>query len=304
MLQNKLIKTQFGKANANGLEIYYEIFGDTTNPTILLIMGLDAQCLLWSEAFIEPLVKAGFQVIRFDNRDIGLSTWIDNWKKSMPYSLEDMANDTIGLMDFLKIKKAHVIGASMGGMIAQRLAISHAKRIISLTSIMSSGHSLDPKAYESMYQKIFMRIAPQLIKYVPLNLKHIKQKGTVESYLTLYKYLSGTKYEFDKEYFRGIFTEVIEVRKGQNPKARFQQFCAIVASGSRLKELATIKLPTLVLHGNADKLVPIFHAEKYAPLIKNSKFVILDGVGHEIPRGALDEVHGHLIAHLKGSQPS
>ena len=299
MAQNIEINTKKGLATANGIDIYYEIFGEENHPAIILIMGLDAQCLLWSEAFIAPLVQAGFKVIRFDNRDIGHSTWIQDWKKSKPYTLEDMAKDTVGLLDYLNIEKAHVIGASMGGMIAQRLAISHAHRVLSLTSIMSSGHSLDPYAFDSFYKKVIVKMAPRLLKWVPWNNKYNINKVSVGRYMATYKYLSGTKYEFDKQYFRALFTFCIEERKGQNPKARFRQFCAIVASGSRLNELKNIDLPTLILHGTADKLVPILHAKKYAPLIKNSKFVSLEGVGHEIPRAALQEVHSHLIPHLE-----
>jgi pimeloyl-ACP methyl ester carboxylesterase len=302
MFQNKLPITKSGKANTNGIELYYEVFGEETNPAILLIMGLDAQCLLWSETFIEPLLSAGYQVVRFDNRDIGHSTWLNNWKKSQPYTLEDMAKDTIGLLDYLGIEKAHFIGASMGGMIAQRLAISHSERVLTITSIMSSGHTLDPQTIESFYQRNFIKILPKIIKWLPVKINHIKQKSSVANYLTLYKFLAGTKYEFDKEYFSGLFTHVIEERKGQNPRARFQQFCAIVASGSRLHELQNIEVPTLILHGTADKLVPIAHAKKYAPLIKGSVFIELDGVGHEIPKAALPEVHAHLLAHLNGNK--
>jgi pimeloyl-ACP methyl ester carboxylesterase len=300
MTENIDINKDFGKAKTNGIELYYERFGHQIDPAIVLIMGLDAQCVLWSMHFIEPLVMAGYQVIRFDNRDIGLSTWIENWHKSKPYTLEDMALDTVGLLDHLGIEKAHFIGASMGGMIAQRLGISHTERVLSLTSIMSSGHSLDPKPFSSIYKKALMRIIPKLIKWAPLPIAHINLKVSVNNYLALYKFLSGTKYNFDRDFFADLFKYAIEERKGQNPKARFQQFCAIVASGSRYHELKNIKAKALILHGTADKLVPIAHSRKYAPLIPNSKFIELEGIGHEIPRAALPEVHAYLLNHLKG----
>ena len=150
--------TQSGKVRSNGIELYYESFGKPSNPAIVLIMGLDAQCVIWSMGFIEPLVKAGYNVVRFDNRDIGLSTWIDDWYRSTPYTLEDMAADTVGLLDALQIKKAHIMGASMGGMIAQRVAISYPERVLSLTSIMSSGYVLNPKATKKLVMKLILSI--------------------------------------------------------------------------------------------------------------------------------------------------
>lgn len=297
MTQNIEI-TASGKAKTNGIELYYETFGCETDPAILLIMGLDAQCLMWSAAFIAPLVKAGFRVVRFDNRDIGLSTWIENWQKTKPYTLEDMAYDTIGLLDYLKIKKAHIIGASMGGMITQRLAISHAERVLSITCIMSTAFALDSEIFKNPFRKAFLKAAPTILKYLPVRNRWTHHKTTVDGYLALYKYLAGTKYVFDKAYFTDLFTKLIEERKGQNPKARLQQFCAVVASGSRLEELGKITVPALIMHGTADKLVPIFHSQKYAPLIKNSIFIALDGIGHEIPRAALGEVHDYILKHL------
>jgi pimeloyl-ACP methyl ester carboxylesterase len=305
MYQNIEILTETGKAKANGIEIYFERFGIENDPAIVLIMGLDAQCVLWSLSFIEPLVKAGYQVIRFDNRDIGLSSWIENWDKTKPYTLEDMAKDTIGLLDYLNIQQAHVIGASMGGMIAQRLAISHSERLLSLTCIMSSGHSMDPQAFDSFYQKTLVKIVPKVLNIIPFNNKftdkYTNHRVSVSGYLATYKYLAGKKYAFDKDYFNALFAFCIEERKGQNPKARLQQLFAIIASGSRLKELKSVELPTLILHGTADRLLPIKHAKKYAALIKNSILVKLEGIGHEIPKAIIPEVHSHLIPHLHQS---
>jgi pimeloyl-ACP methyl ester carboxylesterase len=288
------------KVKSNGIDIYYEAFGNPKDPAVLLIMGLDSQCIIWSMDFIEPLVAAGYYVIRFDNRDIGLSTWINDWHKSQLYSLEDMAKDAVGLLEALQIKKAHIIGASMGGMIAQRIAISHAEKVLSLTSIMSSGYSLNPKSANDFKTKIAYKLMPILIKRIRIKNKILDGKITVSSYLTTYKkVLAGTKYPFNETYFRALFTYCILERKGQNPKARYQQLCAIVTSGSRLKELPKIKAPTLILHGTADKLVPPVHAETYAPLIPQSKMVWMDGVGHELPTGVLPQVHTEILAVFK-----
>ncbi len=298
MVQESKFTKVSGIAKSNGIELYYESFGEATNPAIVLIMGLDAQCILWSIPFIEPLVAAGFRVIRFDNRDIGHSTWLQNWRKSMPYTLEDMAKDTVGLLDYLHIKQAHFIGASMGGMITQRLAISHANRVKSITCIMSTAFPLDPDAFNSLYKKTLVKLAPRLLKWITLKNKFTNNKVSINRYMATYKYLAGTKYPFDKEYFREMFTYCIDVRKGQNPAARYRQFCAIVASGSRLSELNQIKAKTLIIHGTADKLVPIMHSRKYAKLINKATIIELEGIGHEIPKAAVAEYHEAILKHL------
>ena len=296
-------KSQFEKqgqkVKSNGIEIYHEAFGNAQNPAILLIMGLDAQCVLWSMGFIEPLVEAGYYVIRFDNRDLGLSTWITDWNRSEPYTLEDMAKDAVGLLDALHIDKAHIIGASMGGMIAQRMAISHADRVLTLTSIMSSGYSFNPQATEKWSLKAVFSLLPFMAKRITLKNRILDNEVTVSSYVATYRSLAGTKFPFNKDYFEQLFSWSILERKGQNHKARLQQLCAIIASGSRLKEMHKIKAPTLVLHGTADKLVPAIHAEIYAPLIPNAKIVWMDGVGHEMPLGALPQAHEEILNNLK-----
>jgi pimeloyl-ACP methyl ester carboxylesterase len=293
------IYTQAGKAPANGIEIYYETFGDKQNPAILLIMGLDAQCVMYGEGFIKPLVEAGFYVIRFDNRDIGLSTWLnDVWHRSKPYRLEDMAKDSVELLDFLQIKQAHIIGVSMGGMIAQLIAINFPERVISLTSIMSSGFTLNPAVADNFKTKLLLRILPFLAKRFYIKNKFSDHKISVGSYVATYRLLRGNRFVFDEGYFREVFTNSIEIRKGQNPRARYQQFCAIVASGSRLKKLGQIKAPTLVIHGTADPLVKPKHAQIYAPLIPNAKLLMVEGMGHELPKGALQEILPAIIEHL------
>ena len=287
------------KVQSNGIEIYYETFGKPENPAVLLIMGLDAQCVMWSLNFIQPIVDAGYYVIRFDNRDIGLSTWMADWQRSKPYTLRDMAADTEGLLTALNIKKAHVIGASLGGMIAQQLVLSYPERVLSLTSIMSTGFMLNPDAVPKLSTKILFRFAPFVAKKVKLKNKFLSNKVTVEDYVANFRNLAGTKYPFNESYFRELFTWSILERKGQHPKARLQQFCAIVASGSRLKDLPNIKVPTLILHGTADKLIPPIHAKIYAPLIPNATMVWMEGVGHEVPIGAYPQVHPAILSNFK-----
>ena len=292
--------TTSGKAPANGLELYYETFGNAENPAVLLTMGLDAQCIMYSQDFIMPLVEAGFWVIRYDNRDIGGSTWLnDTWRRNNPYTLHDMAKDAVGLLDFLNIEKAHLIGVSMGGMISQQLTLTYPARVMSLTSIMSSGFSLNPSAVRSNKNKILLRLLPFLLKRIYVKNKLTNHEVSVENYVKTYRRLAGTRFPFNESHFRAVFTEGIEKRKGQNPRARYQQYCAIAASGSRLKELPKIKTPTLIIHGTADPLVPAIHAQIYAPLIPNAKLRWIEGMGHEMPKAALPEILPEIIALLQ-----
>ena len=292
--------TTSGKAPANGLELYYETFGNAENPAVLLTMGLDAQCIMYGQDFIMPLVEAGFWVIRYDNRDIGGSTWLnDTWRRNNPYTLHDMAKDAVGLLDFLNIEKAHLIGVSMGGMISQQLTLTYPARVMSLTSIMSSGFSLNPSAVRSNKNKILLRLLPFLLKRIYVKNKLTNHEVSVENYVKTYRRLAGTRFPFNESHFRAVFTEGIEKRKGQNPRARYQQYCAIAASGSRLKELPQIKIPTLIIHGTADPLVPAIHAQIYAPLIPNAKMRWIEGMGHEMPKAALPEILPEIIALLQ-----
>lgn len=292
--------TLTGKAPCNTIEIYFETFGLKNNPAILLIMGLDAQSILFTNDFIEPLVEAGYYVIRFDNRDIGLSTWLnDIWHRKRPYTLEDMAKDSIELLDYLSISQAHIIGVSMGGMIAQRMAISHAERVLCLVSIMSSGFILDPKAVPFFRGKLFVRLIPFFLRNFTIKSKLVFPAITVENYVMTYRRLNGKTFPFNHNHFRTIFTEGIERRNGQNPRARFQQFCGIAASGSRLHELPEIKAPTLVIHGTEDPLIPPIHATIYVPRIPGAKMLWVNGMGHQLPKPVLEIVIPAIIKHLK-----
>ncbi len=295
--------TQSGKAHANDIEIYYEAFGNEQHPAILLTMGLDAQLLLWPDTLIDALVEAGYYVIRYDNRDIGWSTWFnDTWKRSEPYTLEDMARDAIGLLDFLSIRQVHLIGVSMGGMISQRLAISYPDRVLTLTSIMSSGYMLNPATQSTISGKFTTMFTPFMLRHMTIKNRFTDYVVSVDNAVATYRMLAGTKYPYDEARYRAVFTQAIDVRKGQNPRARFQQYCAIAASGSRLNELKQIKAPALVLHGTADPLVPPIHAQIYAPLIPDIRLVWLEGVGHELPVPVLPEVTAEILALLQAAK--
>ncbi len=284
-----------GRVASNGIQIHYEAFGDPGDPTALLIIGMDEQCTAWLPYIYEPIVEAGFHVVRFDNRDCGLSEWIADWDENHPYSLEDMAQDAVGLLDALEIREAHIVGASMGGMIAQRIAISHPDRARTLTSIASSAYPLDPdpEVQPSFDVARFQGIHEEPVARFPNHLTVPAE--TIEFRLGAARAFAGSRFPFDEALQREAMTSNILDRKGFNPVAQAHQLAAVLASGSRLEELGRISAPTLILHGTEDPLVPPGHGAKCARHIPGARLVMMEGVGHELPAGIMDQVHGELL---------
>ena len=264
-----------GAVKANDIDIYYETFGNASDPSVLLIMGLGSQCVHWFPYFYEPIVQKGYYVIRFDNRDLGLSSRV-----SSPYNLEDMAADTVGLLDALKIQQAHLIGISMGGMIAQRIAISYPKYALSLTSIASSGY-FGNRALQPTPTATFLE---RMARYAQLD------RASEDYNLGLWRSLAGSVFPFDEKLHRQLYQQSFKDRKGFNPDASQNQTQAMIASGSRLGELSSITMPTLVIHGTEDPMIPESHALKYYPLIPGAKYLKMLGVGHEIPEGICSKI--------------
>ena len=273
------------------MQIYYEAFGDPKNPTVLLTIGMDEQCTAWFPYIYEPIVDAGFHVVRFDNRDCGLSEWIEDWDENHPYSLEDMAQDAVSLLDTLGVQEAHIVGASMGGMIAQRIAISHPERTRTLTSIASSAFPLDPdpEVQSSIDVARFQGIHEELVARFPNHLTVPAE--TIEFRLGAARAFAGSRFPFDEAFQREAMISNIIDRKGFNPQAQAHQLAAVLASGSRLEELGRISAPTLILHGTEDPLVPPGHGAKCAAHIPGAKLVWMEGVGHELPVGIIELVH-------------
>jgi pimeloyl-ACP methyl ester carboxylesterase len=272
-------------ARANGIDLCYEIFGDANAEPMLLIMGLAAQMIHWDDDFCRQLAARGFRVIRFDNRDIGKSSKMTGGKRltpvellklrflkipvKAPYKLLDMAKDTIGLMDTLGIKSAHLVGASMGGMIAQEIAISFPQRVRSLTSIMSTtGNPKDPPP---------TREAAAMLMAAP--------PATKEEYFARYaqtwKILRGGSFPQDEALDRARAERNFE--RGLNPAGVGRQLRAILASGSRKARLASVKAPALVIHGTVDPLVRPAAGKDTAASIPGAKLLMIDGMGHALP---------------------
>ncbi len=290
----KLVGNDTGFAENDGVKIWYEKMTPSNSPkgTILLVMGYNSTALVWSPNFTQPLLDAGYQIIRYDNRGVGESDWMPNWTKKNRYTLEDMAKDGMAVLAAAGVKKAHIIGASMGGMIAQRMAISHAEKVLSLTSIMSTGYMDAPNvpSVSSANMRDFVR----------LTLRHLVPSSDEEGEL---KFMIGVQQLLrgNGPYEPSIRTSAertlyeIRHRKGRNPKGGNQHGAAIKASGSRLNELSQIKVPTLIIHGKSDPLVRFEHCEKYTPLIPHAKKLFIDGMGHDLPDLYMPQIHAAIL---------
>lgn len=273
------------ETTTSGVRIWYESHGDPTQETILLIMGHSCSALVWQPHFYQPLVEAGYHVIRYDNRGVGLSDWLPNWEQNK-YNLEDMARDAMAILDDLGVAKAHIVGASMGGMIAQRIALSHTERVLSLTSIMSTGFFFDPgvKQYNLKLAFIIGRL------YLRYGFQR-SEKSFMALRIGIREALSGPV-ESDRDLLETCRETLFEFRNrnGFNVETKTQHGYAIKKSGSRLEELGKIQVPTVVIHGDKDPLIMSEHAEKYAPLIPDAEFVMLEGMGHTFPKVYMPQI--------------
>ncbi|MFT4655831.1 MAG: pimeloyl-ACP methyl ester carboxylesterase [Patiriisocius sp.] len=273
------------QAGANGLQITYDSFGDPAAPAMILIMGLGTQMIHWSDQFCQLLASNKLRVIRFDNRDIGKSTWMTNlpvpsmWdfignslfnkKVHAPYLLDDMADDTLALMDALNINKAHLVGASMGGMIAQCIALKSPNRVTSLTSIMSTtGNRSLPKAKARVSAKLLRPMAKDIEQYIAQS-------------VDVWKMLHGDHFSFDQQRIENVIRDSRE--RGFNPAGVARQLSAIIDSPDRTLGLKQLQIPSLIIHGDIDPLVPVECGIATAAAIPHSTLKILEGMGHTLP---------------------
>ncbi len=260
--------------------IYFESIGDIEDPTILLIMGYGTSGLAWSTNFIEPLVDASFHVVRFDNRDVGKTQWQQGKEpqNGQFYYLSDMAKDACQILDKLGKEQVHIVGISMGGMIAQELAINYPKRVKTLTCLSSTAHYFDPDLV-SISGKVIAENAKTILKY-GLDPKSIEKQ--VKKRINQVSFLRNDEF-IDEDMV--IFTTQRLLFKQQNnynnhPKMNQRHSKAIRKSGSRLEQLGKLEMPTLLIHGTKDVLIFHQHTEKYAKLIANKKEVYIEGMGH------------------------
>ena len=286
-------------AKANGIDLCYDTFGDSQAPPLLLIMGLAAQMIAWDDEFCAQLAARGYRVIRFDNRDIGLSTRFDaagvpNVSAAFmaaaqgkpieaPYLLRDMAGDAVGLMDALGIAAAHVVGASMGGAIGQTLAILHPTRVLTLTSIMatSGAPGLPPPTPAAV---------AMLLKPTPTD-----QAGYFESYVQTWNVLRAGHFPLDEA--RDLTRAGQNFARGLNPAGVARQLTAILASGSRKQALSEVKVPTLVIHGDVDPLVPLACGLDTHQSVPGAELLVIKGMGHALPISMWPQIIDAISAH-------
>lgn len=291
---------------ANGLQIEVESLGDASRPAVVLVMGLGMQLIAWPDAFCQALVDAGFRVVRFDNRDIGLSQKIEAPPANVPraafryllhlpirapYTIQDMALDTRGVLDALGIARAHLVGASMGGMIVQNLAATAPERCAGLTSIMSSSGD---------------RALPWSdLRVLRLMLKRPPPKGDFEAQLAhfvrLFRALSGPGFPIDEAALRARLQR--SLTRSYHPAGTMRQLLAVVASGDRSALLRRIASPAWVVHGDADPLLPLPHGRDCAAKIRGAQLDVIPGMGHDIPPSLVPVLAERVIAHARSSSP-
>jgi pimeloyl-ACP methyl ester carboxylesterase len=269
-------------APANGIDLCFQEMGDPDGEPLILVMGLATQMLAWDEGLCGLLVERGFRVIRFDNRDIGRSTKIVSAgvprrldmmrgrRSSAPYLLRDMAADTIGLMDHVGIESAHIVGASMGGMIVQTMAIEHAERVRSMVSIMSNTGS----RWTGMPSRKAMAV---LLARPPRG-----RDAAVERAVKTFKVIGSPGYPFDEERIRQVAGRSYD--RGHSTAGVLRQLHAITASGDRTQALRELSVPTTVIHGSGDPLVRPAGGRATARAIPDARLKLIDGMGHDLPR--------------------
>tara|TARA_B100000767_G_C19768923_1_gene538985 strand:- start:2211 stop:3182 length:972 start_codon:yes stop_codon:yes gene_type:complete len=278
----ELILGETGYAFNGKIRLYFEIQKSKTEikSTILLISRNANTLLFWPQELIQSFLDNGYQVIRFDHRGIGCSDRILDWTKNNGYTLEDMAQDAKAVLNHLKIEKAHIIGASMGGMIAQRFAYVYPKQTLSLCSIMSSGYFYDPELV-SVNKPMKKRFKSVMLGFLGTKNNLRKQLKTHMAIRNLW--VGQGAYSLNiKKHLNEVFYE-IKFRKGYYQKSFEQHVNAIKKSGSFLEKLKAIHTRTLVIHGDSDNLIDIIHAKKYVSCLKNVKTYYLSGMGHDLP---------------------
>ena len=289
-------------ATVNGVRINFEVAGDPAAPPLLLIMGLGMQLTGWPEDFVDELVELGFYVIRLDNRDSGLSDKFDHagtpnlalaviktlvrWPLKGPYTLDDMAADAIGVLDALALPTVHVVGASMGGMIAQLLAARYPQRVLSLTSIMSSsGRRGLPGPTRAARAVLFKRPATDF-------------DSQVAHGANVFRVIGSPAYPTAEAALRTRVAS--QLRRNACPGGVLRQMVAIAASGDRSALLQTIAAPTLVIHGAADPLVPLACGQDTARQIPRARLEVIEGMGHDLPAQLIERLASLIDAHAHG----
>ncbi|MDB4946273.1 MAG: alpha/beta hydrolase [Labilithrix sp.] len=293
--------TEPALAKANGIELCWDSFGDADADPLLLVMGLGAQMIQWDDEFCTMIAERGFRVIRFDNRDVGRSTRLEGGGRVRPmemlklrlfgtavsseYKLRDMAQDAVGLLDAIGIARAHVVGVSMGGMIAQEMALEFPDRVTSLTSIMSSTGDPRLPGPTAAAMRVLLASPPRT------------REESLARYAETWKVLRVGSFPDDEA--RDAIRADLTFERGVDARGPARQFRAILGSGDRTKRLAHLKAPTLVIHGDVDPLVRLEAGRATAAAIPGAKLKIVAGMGHALPIRLWGEIVEAIVAHAE-----
>jgi pimeloyl-ACP methyl ester carboxylesterase len=288
------VNVQF--ARVGDLHIAYQTLGDPADPPLLLVMGLGMQLIHWDLQLCRQLAERGFHVIRYDNRDVGVSTKIDapvpNLMRAMaglpinpPYLLSDMADDAFGLLDHLDIERAHVFGVSMGGMIGQTMAIRRPERVLSLASAMSTTGERRYGRPKLRLWSLFMHRAPR------------RRDEYVEYFVRVFRMIGSPGFPTDEQRLRELAAATYD--RGHDPAGAARQLAAIMASGDRTPQLRRLHVPTVVIHGREDPLVPFRGGVATARAIPNAEFLAIPGMGHDLPHELWPRIIDTVAANTK-----
>ncbi len=293
--------------SANGIRIEYQSYGDASDPALLLVMGLGAQMTRWDDAFCGLLAERGLHVIKFDNRDVGLSTHLEaagapdmaaiatalaeGAAPEVPYTLHDMAADGFGLLDALGIERAHICGASLGGMIVQTMALDAPERVLSMTSIMSSTQDPElPAAHPD---------AAAVLQAPPVK----SREEAIERAVTSSRVIGSPGYPADADVLRQ--RAAADYDRAFDPAGVARQMAAAMAAvGTRRHRLEALTVPTLVIHGADDPLVPLACGQDTAAAIPNAELLVIDGMGHDLPAALHGRIASAIADHALGAQRS
>ena len=286
---------------ANGIRIEYETFGESSSSPLLLIIGLAGQLIEWHEDFCEKLAEQGHYVIRFDNRDVGLSHKFEEMgvpnvmqaiearmqgeSVTAPYTLENMADDAVGLLDALNLPKAHICGMSMGGMIAQTIAIRHPLRVQSLISIYSSTGNPELPQPEPKALEVLVETPP------------VEREAYIDYLVRTFRVIAGSGFAFDEDFHRRLAQKAFD--RAFYPQGTGRQLMAVMAQENRTPALASVTVPTLVIHGSDDPLVPLACGQDTADAIPGAELLVIEGMGHDLPPGSgWPQILDAIVVHI------
>jgi pimeloyl-ACP methyl ester carboxylesterase len=294
------------RAQANGIEIAYETFGDRSDPAIVLVMGLGTQMIAWPDELCRDLADRGHFVVRFDNRDVGESTHLTGvrvprlaqlvtGRKKPPYTIDDMADDAVGLLDALGLERVHLVGASLGGFIAQTVALRAPERLHSLTLIMTSTGS-------RLVGQADAKLVGRLLRGRVAN----SREEAMDAVLETFRLIGSVGYAFDEEHLRDLAGRSYD--RGYDRGGYRRQLAAATTQTNRTDQLRDLDVPTLVVHGLHDRLVRPSGGLALARVIRGARFVGFNGMGHDLPRPLWPELADHIAALARraaqGTQPA